>query len=196
MKIKKKILAILGIKGLLAVSALMTIAMALVVYTAAVTVNPTQQLTIGATSASWTVYVNDVNQVRYLPNGFTEPTLNTDDSSTYAFKTATDANKVCAIKIELTSAIDGAKFSNYNIAIRSSTGGAWSDETIYVGATGATTKSYINGLTGGEVGYIHQIASTTKYYEIKVTYSYDKVDSIAQVTSTFQYTPLPQDSFS
>ena len=195
MKIRRKLLAILGVKGLLCVASLMTIALAFVVYTAAVTVNPTQQFTIGATSASWTVYVNEVNQVRYLPGSSTEPTLNTGDSSTYAFKSVTDANKVCAIKIELTSAVDGSKFSNFNITVRSSTGGAWSDETLYAGATGATTKSYINGLTGGDAGYVHQAVSTTKYYEVKVTYSYDKVDATAQVTVTFQYTPLPQDSF-
>jgi hypothetical protein len=195
MKIRKKLLAILGAKGLLSVASLITIALALVVYTVAVTVNPTQQFTIGASSASWTVYVNDVNQIRYLPGGSTEPTLNTGDSSTYAFKAVTDANKVCAIKIELTSAVDGSKFSNFNITVRSSTGGAWADETVYAASTGSTTKSYINGLTGGDAGYIHQVVSTTKYYEVKVTYSYDKVDATAQVTVTFQYTPLPQDNF-
>ena len=195
MKIRRKILAILGAKGILSVASLITIAFALVAYTATVTVNPTQQFTIGATTASWTVFVNEVNQVRYLPGGFTEPTLNTGDSNTYAFKVVTDANKVCAVKIELTSAVDGNKFSNFNIVVRSSTGGAWSDETLYAGATGATTKSYINGLTSGDAGYVHQAASTTKYYEAKITYSYDKVDATAQVTVTFQYTPLPQDSF-
>src|SRR3990170_2089132 len=158
MKIRKKLLAIVGVKGLLCLASLTMVALALVTYAATVTVNPTQQFTIGATSASWTVYVNDVNQVRYLPGGSAEPTLDTGDSSTYAFKAVTDGNKVCAIKIELTSAVDGSKFSNFNIAVRSSTGGAWSDETLYAGATGATTKSYINGLTGGDAGYIHQAA--------------------------------------
>lgn len=195
MKIRRKLLTILGVKGILSVASLTAIALALVVYTVAVTVNPTQQFTVGAPSASWTVYVNDVNQVRYLPGGFTEPTLDTGDSSTYAFKVVTDANKVCAIKIQLTSAVDGSKFSNFNITVRSSTGGAWSDETLYAGNTGATTKSYVNGLTGGDSGYIHQAASTTNYYEVKVTYSYDNVDETAQVTVTFQYTPLPQDNF-
>jgi hypothetical protein len=194
MKIRRKLLTILGVKGILSVASLTTIALALVFYTASVTISPTQQFTIGATTASWTVYVNDVNQVRYLPGGLTEPTLNPTDSTTYAFKVVTDA-KVCAIKIELQSAVDGSKFSNFNIAVRSSTFGTWSDETLYAGATGATTKSYINGLTGGDSGYVHQAASTTKYYEVKVTYSYDKVDTTVQVTTTFQYTPLPQDSF-
>jgi len=41
MKIRRKLLAILGVKGLLCVASLMTIALAFVVYTAAVTVNPT-----------------------------------------------------------------------------------------------------------------------------------------------------------
>lgn len=195
MKIRKKLLAIVGVKGLLCLASLTMVALALVTYAATVTLNPTQQFTIGATSASWTVYVNDVNKARYLPGSSIEPTLNTGDSSTYAFKVVTDANKVCAVKIELTSAVNSSKFSNFNITVRSSTGGAWADETLYAASTGSTTKSYIDGLTGGNVGYVHQAVSTTKYYEVKVTYSYDKVDETAQVTVTFQYTPLPQDSF-
>jgi len=195
MKAKQTIRAILGVKGILCLAFLSMITTALVTYTAILTMTPTQQFNIGAATPSWTVYVNDVNQVRYLPGGSTEPTLNTGDSNTYAFKVVTDANKVCAIKIELTSAVDSAKFSNFNITVRSSTGGAWSAETLYAGATGSTTKSYINGLTGSDAGYVHQATSTTKYYEVKVTYSYDKVDATAQVTVPFQYTPLPQDSF-
>lgn len=170
-------------------------AVALVVFTASVTVNPTRQITTGATTASWLIYVNEVNQVRYLPGGFTESNLNTGDSSTYAAQVVTDSHKVCAVKIELVSAVDSSKFSNFNITVRSSTGGAWSDETLYASATGSTTKSYIDGLIQGDVGYIHQTTSTTKYYEIQVMYSYDKVDSTDQLTITFQYTPLPQDSF-
>lgn len=191
----KKLKAVLGINGFLCLMSLTAIALALVTYTASVTITPTKQFTIGATASSWTVYVNDVNKVRYLPGGSTEPTLNTSNTNTYAFKVVTDANQVCAVKIELTSAVNSSKFSNFNITTRSSTGGAWADETLYAASTGSTTKSYINGLTAGDAGYIHQGVSTTTYYEIKVTYSYDKVDATAQVTVTFQYTPLPQDSF-
>jgi hypothetical protein len=157
--------------------------------------NPTQQLTTGETTASWLVYVNDVNQIRYMPGGLSEPTLNTSDISTYALKVVTDSNKVCAVKIELVSAVNSSKFSNFNITVRSSTGGAWTDETLYAASTGATTKSYIDGLAAGDAGYLHQAQSTTKYYEIQVLYSYDKVDETAQISTTFQYTPLPQDSF-
>jgi hypothetical protein len=195
MKFRRRMSAMLGVEGLICLASLTMIAFALVTYAATVTVNPTQQFIIGATTASWTVYVNDVNQVRYLPSSSTEPALNTSDPGTYAFKVVTDANKVCAINITLTSAVNSSKFSNFNITVRSSTGGAWSDETLYAGATGTAAKSYINGLTGGDAGYIHQAVSTIKYYEVKVSYSYDKVDETAQVTVTFQYTPLPQDSF-
>ena len=63
----KKIGALLGIKGVLAIASLATIAVALVVYTASVTITPTLQFTIGASSDSWTVYINEVDEVRYLP---------------------------------------------------------------------------------------------------------------------------------
>ena len=67
MKLKRKLEAILGVKGFLCIASLTMIALALVAYTATVTITPTQQFTIGATTDSWTVYVNDVDAVRYLP---------------------------------------------------------------------------------------------------------------------------------
>ena len=130
-----------------------------------------------------------------MPGDFSEPTLNTSDTNTYALKVVTDSNKVCAVKIELTAAVNSSKFSNFEVTVRSSTGGAWSDETLYAASTGATTKTYVDGLVSSDAAYIHQAVSTTKYYEIKVTYSYDKVDETAQIAITFQYTPLPQDNF-
>lgn len=195
MKIRRKLLAILGVKGILSVASLTTIALALVVYTAALTVNPAQQFTIGATSDSWTVYVNDVNQARYFPGGFSQPTFDAGNTSTYAFKVVTDANKVCAVKIELTSAINSSKFSSFTITAQWWIGTAWADATLYDAATGTTPKASINGLTGGDTAYIHQATSATTYYLIKVTYSYDLVDATTQVTATFRYTPLPASAF-
>ena len=191
----KKIGAILGVKGVLAVASLTTIAFALVVYPAAVTVNPTQQFTIGATSDSWTVYINEVNQVRYLPGADSQPTFNSSDTGTYAFRVTTDANKVCAVKIDLTSAMDNAKFSNFDITVSYWTGAAWASATLYASNTGATTISEIDGLSAGAAGYIHQAVSTTTYYLVKVTYSYDLVDTTTQVNANFRYTPLPQNNF-
>ena len=80
--------------------------------------------------------MNEVNQARYMPGGFSEPTLNTGDTSTYSFKVVTDANKVCAVKVDLTSEMDESKFSNFVITVRSSTGGSWGAETLYAASTG------------------------------------------------------------
>ncbi|UCH32157.1 MAG: hypothetical protein JSV05_01850 [Candidatus Bathyarchaeota archaeon] len=195
MKKIKKLGTILGVKGFLCLASLIMIALSLVTYTGTITITPTIQFTIGATSDSWTVYVNDVNETRYLPGGFTEPPLNVGDPNTYAFQTVTDANQVCAIKIELTSAINNSKFSNFNITAKYWNGTAWDNETLYDAATGSTIKPYIDGLTPGDTGYLHQSTSTTRYYLIEVTYSYDLVDETDQVSVTFQYTPLPQNSF-
>ena len=186
---------LLGVKGILCLVCLSTVVLALVTYTATVTVTPVKQLSTGATSAAWTFYVNEVNQVRYLPGDSSELTLNTSDTNTYALKIVTDSNKVCAIKIELTAAMNSSKFTNFDVTIRSSTGGAWGDETLYAASTGGTTKASVDGLLEGDAAYIHQESTTTKYYEIKVTYSYDKVDETSQIGVTFRFTPLPQDSF-
>ncbi|MCW4009674.1 MAG: hypothetical protein NWF05_03520 [Candidatus Bathyarchaeota archaeon] len=185
----------LGVNGLLALACLITITIALVTYSVTSPMTPVKQFLVGATADSWNIYVNDVNSVRYLPGGDTAPTLSTGDSSTYAFKVETDANKVCAIAIQLTTAINSNKFSTFQIELKYWSGSAWVDATLYAGATGATTKAFINGLTLNDVGYLHQNTSTTTYYLLEITYSYDLVDETAQVTPTFQYTPMPLSSF-
>jgi hypothetical protein len=192
----KKIRMSLGIKGFLCLLAFVSIATALVSYTSEISANPIQQFTVGSASYKWDVYVNEVNQVKYLPGDTTLPTLNTADSSTYAYKVVTDSNKVCALKIQLTSVIDKTKFSNFNITVLcwDDTNGKWGSEKIYAAATGSTVKSSIDG-TSGDLGYIHQATSTKAYYLLQVTYSYDKVDTTTTIDTAVQYTPLPQTAF-
>ncbi len=196
----RKLWAILGVKGFLGFVSLAMIALALVTYTVNVTITPTQQFTVGATSAPWTVYTNDVNETRYLPGsgspvGSSEPTFNASDIATYAFRAVTDADKVCAVRIELTSAINSSKFSKFQVTVKHWNGSAWDAETLYDAATGSSTKSYIDGLVSGDFGYVHQGTLETTYYLLKVVYSYDLTDETSQITATFQYTPMPQNSF-
>jgi hypothetical protein len=191
----KQLAAMLGVKGFLCVISQIMIVLALVIYTASVAITPTLQFTTGAASSSWTVYVNDVNKARYLPGGTTKPTFNASNPGSYIFKVVTDANQVCAVKIELTSPVNASKFSNFNITMEYWNNTAWVSGTLYNANTGPTTKPYIDGLAVGDSGYVHQVLSTTRYYLIKVTYSYDKVGETTQLVTTFQCTPLPQDSF-
>ena len=183
----RKISALLGVKGLLAVASLTTIAIALVVYTASVTITPTTQFTLGAATDSWTVYVNDVNQVRYLPGGSTPPV----DTSTYAFSLDT-TNRGCAVQIELTAAMSGSLFSNFDITVMYwQSGSGWASAQLYDSETGGSAISSIDGTTTN-AGFIRQTSGTgTTYYLVQVTYSYDLVDTTTAVTATFQYTPLP-----
>ena len=194
MKRISRIGALLGLKGILALAFLTSIGFALVTYQSAVTITPTQQFTIGASSDSWTVYVNEVNQVRYLPGADTVLTFDSGNTSTYAFRVVTDADKVCAVQIELTTAMDNTKFTNFDITVNYWDGDSWEIATVYNSATGSTTVTDIDGLTT-TAGYIHQAVSTSTYYLVKVTYSYDLVDTTDVITADFLYTPLPQDSF-
>jgi hypothetical protein len=185
----KKIGAVLGIKGVLAIASLTTIAVALVVYTASVTMAPTMQFTLGASTDSWTVYVNEVNEVRYLPGGDSAPV----DDTTFAFRVVTDADKVCAVQIELSSAMDSALFSNFDITVSHWVSGTgWVSTQLYDSATGGSPISSIDGLTTNP-GYVQQAASNDVVYLVEVTYSYDLVDTTTPITATFQYTPLPTD---
>ncbi|UCF59499.1 MAG: hypothetical protein JSV15_03595, partial [Candidatus Bathyarchaeota archaeon] len=88
-----------------------------------------------------------------------------------------------------------SKFSKFEITVKRWNGSAWDSETLYDAATGSTTKSHIDGLTSGDFGNIHQGMLETDYYLVRVLYSYDLTDETTQITATFQYTPLPQDSF-
>ncbi len=190
-----KLFVSLGIKGIVCMLCLASIGVALVTYTTAITANPTVQLTQGATTASFQPYINEQNVNRYVPGDLAEPVLVTDNTATYCFKVVTDAHKVCAVKIELTGAVDDAKFSRFDITVESSTGGAWGAETIYLAATGTGTKTAINGLIAGDAGYVHQATSSTVYYLVKITYSYDLVDDSDPIPITLRLTPLPADGF-
>ena len=186
----KKLGALLGIKGVLAISSLATIALALVVYTASVTITPTTQFTLGASADSWSVYVNDVDEVRYLPGGDSAPSA-IGDTSTYAFR-VNSLTRGCVVQIELTSAMSSSLFSKFEITVSYWTGSGWAQATIYNAATGGSTISYIDGTTTTAYGFIRQAAgSGDTYYLVEVTYSYDLVDTTTSVTAEFQYTPLP-----
>ncbi|HMK95467.1 MAG TPA: hypothetical protein VK536_08740 [Candidatus Limnocylindrales bacterium] len=184
-----------SLKVALCLVCLVAVSFALVIYSGSVVINPVEQLSIGASSTSWNIYVNEVNQTRYMPGGFTEPTLNQSDTSTYAFRVVTDQYKVCAIKVQLSTAMSSSEFSNFNITVLSSTGGSWAQEPLFTAANGSTNKAFINGTVQGDAAYIHQDLSTTKYYLIQVTYSYDLVNATAQIPVTFEFTPLPANSF-
>ena len=184
----RKIRALLGIKGLLAIASLTTIAMALVIYTASVTITPTAQFTLGVDTESWTAYINEVNQVRYLPGGDTLPAT----GATNAFSLDT-TNRGCAVQIELTSAMDGGVFSNFDITVMYYDPGlpGWTSAQLYDSPTGGSIITSIDGLTTN-AGFIQQASGAGAVsYLIRVTYSYDIVDDTTGVTATFQYTPLP-----
>jgi hypothetical protein len=194
-KLPLKLFVSPAVKIALCLICLVAVAFALVIYTGSVVITPVEQLSVGASSTSWNIYVNEVNQTRYMPGGFSAPTLSSPDASTYAFKVVTDSYKVCAVEVQLSSAMSANKFSNFNITVLSPTGGAWGQEPLFNAATGSTTKAYINGLVQGDAAYIHQNLSTVEYYLIQVTYSYDLVNATSQIPVTFQFTPLPQNGF-
>ena len=185
----RKIRALLGVKGLLAIASLTSIALALVVYTTAVTMTPASQFTLGTSSDSWDVYVNEVDEVRYLPGGDTQP----EDNSVFAFRVTTNAGKDCAVQIELTSVVDSDLFSKFEIRVSQwvPATSSWASATLRDAATGGSIKTYINGLVSGDIGYIQQTGTYDIYYLVEVTYSYDLDDVLDPITATFQYTPLP-----
>lgn len=160
-------------------------------YTTTISIQPYKQLSQGVSSASWTIYVNEVNQVQYVPGATTEPTFNANDATTYAFNVTTDANKACSVEIGLTEAVSSSDFSSFQITVLYWTGSAWSPATLYTSATGSITMSYIDGTTSTP-GYIQQAVSTSMYYLVAITYSYNLVDSTTPISVNLQYTPLPQ----
>ncbi len=195
----KKVSAILGLKGVLCLFSLSIVTLALVSYTATVTITPVNPLTQGATAEDWTIYINDIDEVRYLPGagtpaGSTVPSTSPNGGSdTYAFKVDTDAGRSMAVNVTLTSPVNNTKFSKFEISVLfwNASDSSWDDATLYDAPTGGSTKPYIDGLTN-DYGYIQQSVSTSRYYLMKVTYSYDLVETTTVVTVSFNYIPLPQ----
>ena len=184
-----------SLKVVICLLVFISIAVALVSYQAEIDFAPVQQFFVGTTTGSWSVYVNQVDIPCYLPGGTSQPTLSTGDTGTYAFKATTDANQVMAVKIELVTPANTTTFSKFDITVLSWSGSSWTPVTLYSAPTGATTKTAIDGLNPVDVGYVHQDVSTTKYYLIQATYSYDSSDSTTASGITLRYTPLPQNSF-
>jgi hypothetical protein len=184
----RKIRALLGVKGLLAIASLTSIAIALVVYSTAVTITPTTQFTMGPTTFAWNAMVNDVNAVRYLPGNTALPAT----GATYAFSLDTTGGRGCAVQIQLTSAISSGLFSNFDITVLYyDSGSGWTAAQLYDSATGGGTLTSIDGHSTTP-GFIRQAAGVVATsYLIQVTSSYDQVDDTTPVIATFQYTPLP-----
>jgi hypothetical protein len=174
-------------------------AVVFLMYTQTLTVTPYKQFNLGTSTASWTAYVNEINQNLYVPSGTVASDLDNTNVTTYAFSVQTDASKVCAVKIELATALSSSDFSKFDITVLAWTPGepgSWSPATLYNAATGTSTVSNLNGLTSGASVYIHQATSTaTTYYLVQVTYSYNLVDTTTSYTIDFKYTPLPASSF-
>ncbi len=196
----RKLKAALGTKGLLCIASLITIALALVYYSATVTITPKKIFTVGATSHSWTVYVNDENEIRYLPSNASTPagsfppnSPSISDPNTYAFYVSTEADKACAVNITMSTPADSSKFSKFEVTVKQwvPATSSWANTLLYNAPTGGSIKSFIDGTTN-DYGYVQHPVSTNTYYLICVTYSYDLVDTTDLVTVTFQYTPLPQ----
>lgn len=197
----RKLRAILGVKGSLCLLSLAMVVLALVAYTAQVTITPTKLFTIGATTDSWTVYVNDYNETRYLPNNGSTPDGSFPPNgppalaspNSFAFHVSTGADKACAVNITMSTPADNNTFSSFQITVKNWAGLAWNDIDIYDAPTGGNIKSFIRGTNAtNDFGYVQHPVSASTYYVICVTYSYDLVDTTSQVTVEFQYTPLPQ----
>jgi hypothetical protein len=200
--LKKRYL--IGIVALVLISTLLLTA-ALVAYTTTITSTPTQQLQhIPDTTLGWTFYVNEMNQVKYLPGtnatGIAQPTFSVTNTSSYAFEVVTDNQKVCALEINLATPMLSSLFSQYDIAVYcNATATTWNSTpvTLYDGTTTASAEiPTFSGLDSGTAtAYIHQDLSNTDYYRIVVTYSYNIVDTTTAPPTVFVYTPLPQTSF-
>ncbi len=161
-------------------------------FTTTVTIHGVKQLSQGASTSSWNVYVNDVNQVQYVPGNTTEPTLNPDDTNTYAFNVTTDAYRACSVEINLAEPVS-SDFSSFQITVLNWTGSAWSPATLYTTATGSTPLTYIDGTIADTSGYIQQPVSTSTYYLVAITYTYDQTSPPGTpYTVDLQFTPLPE----
>ncbi len=171
------------------------VAVTLSSYTTTLTITGVKQLSQGASTSSWTVYVNEQNQIQYVPGATSEPIFNPDDTSTYAFNVTTDANKACSVEINLALPVS-SDFSSFEITVLYWTGSAWSSAQLYTTATGSTPLTFIDGTMSSTSGYIQQAVSTSTYYLVEVTYTYTQANPPnTPYTVDFVFTPLPEAPF-
>lgn len=161
-------------------------------YTQTLTLQSREQLSMSITTASWTVYVNDANVVVYIPGNSSEPTLNTNDPSTYSFNVTTDAYKGCAVEIQVETPAPVA-FTQFEVTVLTNSSSTWVPVSLYTTATGATTVSsgYLDGTISGASAYVHQSVSTTAYYIVQVTYTYT-ADTVTSYSIQLLYTPTAE----
>lgn len=176
---------------LIAVIIGLAVAVELTSYTTTISITGFQQFSQGTTTSSWTVYPNE-QATQYVPGTSSEPTLNPDSTSTYAFNVTTDSHEACSVEINLAAAVS-SDFSSFQITVYSWAGSAWSLATLYTTATGSTPLAYIDGTTASTSGYIQQSASTANtYYLVAIAYSYTPSGTPGSYSISLQFTPYPE----
>lgn len=208
MNIKRKLPWLLTGKGLMATLSVLAVAIALVSYTATVTININSSFTVGATTATWDVYLNDVAQLRYLPGSTATPRGSAElgsGTTNNAFSVVDDGAQGTAVNITLTTLMSATQFSQFQITVKqwNATSSSWQAgtplSTLYTTQTGTTTMTFIQGLSGGAgqtFGFLHilKTQTTTVYFEIVVTYTVNAT-SAGTATAVFSYTPTRTSAF-
>ncbi len=196
MQLKRKLPWILTGKALIATGSIAMVALALVTYTATVTLNFSAFFVQGmGNTASWTLSTS--SGTRYLPGNQANAGTNTPgapaqtNTTSFAFYTITGKGYV---KINLAANVPTADFNSYRIFVLTFNTTTWNNATLYASSTYSTTGHIVGGIDGTGVNasaltaYLLIGQAAQVFYAIQVNYILAPTPG-ASTTTTFNYTP-------
>lgn len=184
---EKKLAWLLTGKSLLAIASMMTVALALVTYSATLTLTINPFFKVGLNSINWSVTTS--TGARYLPNGASIPGTPSDPpTSSFAFRTQTGSGWV---QVGTSTQAKPADFLSFRIFVLTWNSSSWNNATLYVDNTFLVPLvGGIDGTSASSVGYLHvSTGAPLVFYAIQVNYILAPTPADTSTTVVFSYTP-------
>lgn len=188
MQLKRKLPWILTGKSLLAVGSIAMVALALVTYTATITITFSPFFTLGQATGAWTT--NTSSGTRYLPGNTVIPGTPgpVTATTTFAFSTITGGGYV---QIGTSTAAKTTDFSSFKIFVLVFNSTVWNNATMYTSSTfGTVLSGGVDGTSTANSGFIHIVSAQPQtYFAIQVNYILVGTPADPSANVVFAYTP-------
>ncbi len=188
MHLKRKLPWILTGKSLLAVGSIAMVALALVTYSATITITFSPFFTLGLNTSAWTT--NTASGSRYLPGNTAVPGTPgpITATTTFAFSTITGGGYV---QIGTSTAAKTTDFSSFKIFVLVFNSTTWNNATIYTTSAFSTVLSGgVDGTNTATSGFIHIVSAQPQtYFAIQVNYVLVGTPADTSANVVFAYTP-------
>lgn len=188
MQLKRKLPWILTGKAALAVGSIAMVALALVTYTATITITFSPFFTLGQATGAWST--NTASGTRYLPGNTVIPGTPgpVTATTTFAFSTITGGGYV---QVGTSTAAKPTDFQSFKIFVLVFNSTVWNNATIYTSSAFTSVLSGgVDGTNTATSGFIHVVAGQPQtYFAIEVIYILQGTPADTTANVVFAYTP-------